>query len=50
MLQSMTGHGAAHVHATELSVSVEIRTVNSRYFKLSVRISDGFAAPRAAGR
>ena len=44
MLQSMTGHGAAHIHATGLSVFVEIRTVNSRYYKLSVRITEGFAA------
>jgi uncharacterized protein (TIGR00255 family) len=40
----MTGHGAAHQQEGELSVAVEVRTVNSRYFKLAARISEGYAA------
>jgi uncharacterized protein (TIGR00255 family) len=40
----MTGHGAASIQRAETTVAVEVRTVNSRYFKLSVRASDGFAA------
>ena len=44
MLLSMTGHGAAHLQRGDTSVAVEVRTVNSRYFKLSVRASEGFAA------
>lgn len=44
MLHSMTGQGAARVHQDGTSVSVEVRTVNSRYFKLSVRTSEGCAA------
>ena len=44
MLLSMTGHGAARVHREGVSVAIEVRTVNSRYYKLSVRSTDGFAA------
>ena len=44
MLLSMTGHGAARVHRGGVSVAVEVRTVNSRYYKLSVRATDGFAS------
>jgi uncharacterized protein (TIGR00255 family) len=40
----MTGQGAAHVHQDGSTVTVEVRTVNSRYFKLSVRTSEGFAS------
>ena len=40
----MTGHGEAHGLRDGVSVTVEVRTVNSRYFKLSVRAGDGFAA------
>jgi uncharacterized protein (TIGR00255 family) len=39
----MTGHGEAHRQEEDLSVSVEIRTINSRYFKVSVRCSEGFS-------
>ena len=42
MLLSMTGHGEAHRHADGLSVAVEVRTVNNRYFKLSLRLTDGY--------
>lgn len=44
MLLSMTGHGSAHRHAEGVAVAVELRTVNNRYFKLSLRSSDGYAA------
>jgi len=40
----MTGHGAARVHRGGVSVAVEVRSVNSRYYKLSVRATDGFAS------
>jgi uncharacterized protein (TIGR00255 family) len=40
----MTGHGAAHHQQGALSVAVEVRTVNSRYYKLALRSNDGFAA------
>lgn len=36
----MTGHGDAHREDNGLRVSVDIRTVNSRYFKMSLRGSD----------
>lgn len=44
MLLSMTGHGEAHRHQTGMAIAVEVRTVNNRYFKLSVRCSEGYAA------
>ncbi len=37
MLLSMTGYGDAHLHAQGASVSVEVRSVNNRYFKLNIR-------------
>ncbi|MBC7852247.1 MAG: YicC family protein [Pirellulaceae bacterium] len=40
----MTGHGEAHRHQTGLAIAVEVRTVNNRHFKLSVRSSEGYAA------
>jgi uncharacterized protein (TIGR00255 family) len=43
LLLSMTGHGEAHRHADGLSVAVEIRTVNNRYFKLNLRMTEGYA-------
>ena len=43
MLLSMTGYGDAHLHAEGVSVSVEIRSVNNRYFKLSVRGNELFS-------
>lgn len=39
----MTGHGEAHRHDGGLSVAVEIRTVNNRYLKLSIRTTEGYA-------
>jgi uncharacterized protein (TIGR00255 family) len=44
MLLSMTGHGEAHRQSPGLAVAVEVRTINNRYFKLSVRSSENYAA------
>ena len=44
LLQSMTGFGEAHCQQDGLAVAVEIRTINSRYFKLTVRSSEGYAS------
>jgi uncharacterized protein (TIGR00255 family) len=44
LLLSMTGHGEAHRHEGGVSVAVEVRTVNNRYFKLSVRTSEGYSS------
>jgi len=43
LLLSMTGHGEAHQHEDGLSITVEIRTVNNRYFKLNLRMTEGYA-------
>jgi uncharacterized protein (TIGR00255 family) len=43
LLQSMTGFGEAHCRQDGLTVAVEIRAINNRYFKLSIRSSDGCA-------
>jgi uncharacterized protein (TIGR00255 family) len=44
LLLSMTGHGEAHQQTDGLSIAVEIRTVNNRYFKLNLRVTDGYLA------
>lgn len=44
MLLSMTGFGEACRQQGGVAVSVEVRTINSRYFKLLVRTSDGYAS------
>lgn len=44
MLSSMTGHGEAHRNVDGLSVAVEVRSVNNRFFKLNFRASEGYAA------
>ena len=44
MLSSMTGHGEAHRTQDGLTVAVELRSVNNRYFKLNFRSSEGYAA------
>ena len=46
----MTGYGEAHRHEDGLAVAVEVRTINNRYFKLNLRMTEGYAAARAAGR
>jgi uncharacterized protein (TIGR00255 family) len=40
----MTGFGEAHVQQDGLAVAVEVRAVNNRFFKLSVRTSDGYTS------
>lgn len=40
----MTGHGEALCRAGKLSVGAEIRTVNNRYLKTTIRLSDGMGA------
>lgn len=40
----MTGFGEAHRREGELSTAVEVRTVNNRYFKLTVKCAEGFNA------
>jgi len=44
LLLSMTGFGEARCQQGGLAVSVEVRAINSRYFKLSVRTSDGYGS------
>lgn len=44
MLLSMTGFGEAHSQREELSVTVEVRTINSRFFKLAIRTGDGYSS------
>jgi uncharacterized protein (TIGR00255 family) len=39
----MTGFGEAHGQRDGLALSVEVRTVNNRYLKLSTRISEGYS-------
>ena len=43
MLLSMTGFGEASHQGNSLAVGVEVRAINSRYFKLSVRSPEGYA-------
>jgi uncharacterized protein (TIGR00255 family) len=40
----MTGFGEAHYQTDGLSVSVEVRTINSRYLKFSIRTSEGYGS------
>ena len=40
----MTGFGEARSQADGMAVAVEVRTINSRHFKLSYRASEGYAA------
>jgi uncharacterized protein (TIGR00255 family) len=42
MLLSMTGFGEAQHQDDGVSVAVEARTVNSRFFKLSTRVTEGY--------
>lgn len=44
MLLSMTGHGEAHRYEQNVVVAVEVRTINNRYFKLTVRSADNYAS------
>jgi uncharacterized protein (TIGR00255 family) len=40
----MTGFGEARKQTGDMSIAVEVRTINSRHFKLTYRASDGYAA------
>jgi uncharacterized protein (TIGR00255 family) len=40
----MTGYGIALCQAEGMTVSVELKTVNNRYFKLSLRMSEGYGS------
>jgi uncharacterized protein (TIGR00255 family) len=40
----MTGYGEAHRQANGVTVAVEVRTINSRYFKLAIRCAEGYNA------
>jgi uncharacterized protein (TIGR00255 family) len=42
VLLSMTGYGEAHYHSESLSLSIELRAVNNRYLKLSVRAPEPY--------
>jgi len=42
VLLSMTGYGEARYHHDGRGMSVEVRTINSRYFKLNYRCTDGY--------
>jgi uncharacterized protein (TIGR00255 family) len=44
LLLSMTGFGEAHHQADGLAVAVEVRTINNRYFKFSMRSGEGYTA------
>ncbi|MGW8257656.1 MAG: YicC/YloC family endoribonuclease [Thermoguttaceae bacterium] len=44
MLLSMTGFGESHCRENGCAISLEVRTINSRYFKLTVRASEGYGA------
>lgn len=44
MLLSMTGHGEAQRQQDGLAVAVEVRTVNNRFLKVSLRTSEGLTA------
>lgn len=39
----MTGHGEARLQDAGLTIQVELRTINSRFIKVSVRSSEGYA-------
>ncbi|MBI3272043.1 MAG: YicC family protein [Planctomycetes bacterium] len=43
-MQSMTGFGQAHWEDPKVTVDVEVRSVNHRFFKLVTRLPDGLSA------
>ena len=47
VLLSMTGYGEAQAHDNGVAVGVEVRAINSRYFKLNVRCPDGLGSLEA---
>lgn len=40
----MTGFGEAHEQTDGLAVAIEVRTINNRYFKFSMRSGEGYSA------
>jgi len=40
----MTGFGESHQQANGLAVVIEVRTINNRYFKFSMRAGEGYSA------
>jgi uncharacterized protein (TIGR00255 family) len=40
----MTGHGESQCQQGGMAIAVEVRTINNRYFKLSVRMNEGYGA------
>jgi uncharacterized protein (TIGR00255 family) len=44
LLLSMTGFGEARCQQDNLAVTVEVRTINSRFFKLAVRANEGYGS------
>jgi len=42
VLLSMTGYGEAHHHSEKLRLSIELRALNNRYLKLSVRAPEPY--------
>ncbi|PHS11813.1 MAG: YicC family protein [Blastopirellula sp.] len=38
----MTGYGESHFQENGTAVSIEVRTINNRYFKLNIRGADGY--------
>ena len=38
----MTGFGESHCQQDGIAVAVEVRSINNRYFKLTVRASEGY--------
>ena len=50
MLLSMTGFGEAHRKNGSMAISVEVRTINSRYFKLVDPLRRRLLRARAADR
>jgi uncharacterized protein (TIGR00255 family) len=44
MLLSMTGHGEAHSRVGGRAIAVDVRTVNNKYFKVSMRTGDRYLA------
>jgi uncharacterized protein (TIGR00255 family) len=43
LLLSMTGFGEAHRQAGGVAVVVEVRTINNRYFKLTLKCGEGYS-------
>ncbi|GAB4142915.1 MAG: YicC family protein [Planctomycetaceae bacterium] len=43
MLFSMTGYGEAHRQTEDISLTVEVRSVNNRYLKIATKLPDGLS-------